>query len=411
MTAEQRFERSLPALLEELGESSLPDYRDSLLGRTAAMRQRPAWTFPERWIPVDITMRRVTVAPFNWRLLALAALLVLAGVAIAIVGAAANRRLPAPPYGPAANGLIAYAEMGDIYLGDPATGDSSPIISGFEVDQFPGFSRDGTKMGFVRMAPFVGHYLMEANADGSDIHKVTPQPFDAISAGDVTGDNRFEVVASEVDGRSTLSIIDIAHGSVRILDVGMPAMEPRFRPPDGREILFERGNGDHAMYLVDIDGGTPRRLALGGGPMYSPDGSRIAYFIIENRPNSTEILKVRLHVMNADGTDDRILADEAGIWYQNPREWSPDGSSVLVIRGYHDGRRTLAVVPADGSGLGVEYMVPIVGDWGPTGWSPDGRFIYFAGDEATEATLIDTLKGSTRPVPLWYTSAWQRLGR
>jgi hypothetical protein len=46
---------------------------------------------------------------------------------------------------------------------------------------------------------------------------------------------------------------------------------------------------------------------------------------------------------------------------------------------------------------------------GPAGWSPDGRFIYFAGDEATEATLIDTLDGSMRTVPLWYTSAWQRL--
>jgi hypothetical protein len=46
---------------------------------------------------------------------------------------------------------------------------------------------------------------------------------------------------------------------------------------------------------------------------------------------------------------------------------------------------------------------------GARGLVPDGRFIYIAGDEATEATLIDTLDGSMRTVPLWYTSAWQRL--
>ena len=95
----------------------------TIVRQIEASPQRPAWAFPERWIPMDATMRRIPVAPINWRLLALAALLVVAAVAIAIVAAGTSRRLPVPPYGPAANGLIAFERDGDIYLGDPFNGD------------------------------------------------------------------------------------------------------------------------------------------------------------------------------------------------------------------------------------------------------------------------------------------------
>ena len=36
-----------------------PDYRDDLIRRTARTRQRPAWTFIERWLPMSV----ITVAP------------------------------------------------------------------------------------------------------------------------------------------------------------------------------------------------------------------------------------------------------------------------------------------------------------------------------------------------------------
>jgi hypothetical protein len=42
----------------------------------------------------------------------------------------------------------------------------------------------------------------------------------------------------------------------------------------------------------------------------------------------------------------------------------------LRIRGYREETRTLAVVTVDGSGLGVEYEVPIVGGWGPRAGPP-----------------------------------------
>ena len=405
MTADQRFEQDLPALLTDLVMPAVPSYRDEIVRQIEASPQRPAWTFPERWIPMDTAMRRLPVAPINWRLIALAALLVVAVVAIAIVAAGANRRLPAPPYGLAVNGLIAYAEKGDVYLGDPVTGDTRQITKGPEVDGGVYFSRDGTRLVIFRESPPgspLPFDMLIANPDGSGLFKLTDSPLVDGHGGDWSGDGRWFVMSSEIEGRATMTLFDLDSRTSRILDMGMPAENPIFRPPDGLEILF--WSDDDQMYVVDLHGGTPRRLAQGGGHWYSPDGSRIAYFVQENRPNSGEILKVRLHVMNADGTNDQLLADKPDIWYQNPRGWSPDGLRVLVIRGYHDGRRVLAVVPADRSGTGVEYAVPIAidDDWGNTGWSPDGRFIYFASEKATEATLIDTLDRSMRPMPLWY---------
>ena len=75
----------------------------------------------------DITTAR---APFRTAAVAadrhrssLIALLVAA--ALAYVGS--QRRVPAP-FGPARNGLIPYASNGDIYLGDPITGQTRLLV-------------------------------------------------------------------------------------------------------------------------------------------------------------------------------------------------------------------------------------------------------------------------------------------
>ena len=56
MTTDRRFESDLSDLLAELAPRRTPDYRDDVVRQTARTRQRPAWTFPERWLPVDLTM-------------------------------------------------------------------------------------------------------------------------------------------------------------------------------------------------------------------------------------------------------------------------------------------------------------------------------------------------------------------
>jgi len=407
MTSGRTREPDVASLLADLAMESTPSYRDDIVQRTARTRQRPAWMFPERWLPVDTTTQRVSIMPVRWRaigvLLVLAALLIATLVAVSV---ATERRLPAPPYGPAANGLIAYEADGDIFLGDPTNGASRPIVSGSDDDMSPSFSRDGTHLFFLRAASATANHLMVAKADGSDVRVITPEPFIGISGGDWSGDGRNLLIASVVNFRPSISIVDVADGSVRTLDVGMSAWEPTFRPPDGRQIAFHVGEGSGAaVYVVDTDGGLPVKLADGGGATYSPDGSRIAY----GRSYQPEVERNETRVMDADGSNDHIVGDRPDIQYQGTSVWSPDGRTLLVFRATDDGRLLLANVPADGSGPGEEFDVGFYG-FGGLGWSPDGnQVVTLSAHPGAQATLLNLVDGSSRIVPSWYTASWQRL--
>jgi Tol biopolymer transport system component len=404
MSEVRRFDRDLPGQLADLAMPKVPSYRDDIVLLTGRTRQRPAWTFPERWLLVDISTQRVWIAPIRWRPIALLLLVALLAAAVLAFGIGSQRHLPAP-YGPAGNGLIAYTTNGDIYLGDPATGTSRAIVSGPELDLVPAFSRDGTHLFFLRMVRYSGYQLMIANADGSGIRRITPLMFTDVTGGDWSGDGRFVLIASWIDSESRISIVDVEDGSVRTFDLGMSARDPTFRPPDGRQIAFTVGeDSSAAVYVADRDGGHPRRLASGGGPVYSPDGSQIAY----GRSYQPELEMNETRVMNADGTNDRVVGDRPDIQYQGTPVWSPDGTKLLLFRVTRR-NQTLAMVPADGGGPGQEFSLGFRG-FGSLGWSPDGsQIVSTPADEDVEASLVRLDDGTIRRVPRWYIGDWQRV--
>ena len=93
MTAEQRLERDLPQILGDLSIAPYPDYIDDVLATTAQRRQRPAWTFPERWLPMDLVTERVRTPRLPWRaigVLAMIALLLATGTAPAEITKSRN---------------------------------------------------------------------------------------------------------------------------------------------------------------------------------------------------------------------------------------------------------------------------------------------------------------------------------
>ena len=71
MTSHRPFELDLPVLLDDLYFAGTPDYRDDLVQQIARVRQRPAWTFPERWLPMDFATKAMPGAPrIAWRIVA-----------------------------------------------------------------------------------------------------------------------------------------------------------------------------------------------------------------------------------------------------------------------------------------------------------------------------------------------------
>ena len=197
--------------------------------------------------------------------------------------------------------------------------------------------------------------------------------------------------------------------------------------PDGKTVLYSRGYVDKindtwadATWQVNTDGTKNRFLLLGGGAVWSPDGTRIAYVAASENPKGAQIF---VRYMDAEGATTQItrLTESPG-----NITWSPDGkwisftnfvpkSSDWAIdlpapppnakwtpapraadrlhyrgdrRGYTDpGFTHLFVVPADGGSprqvtrgdwsVGAAFDGMIVG--GSHSWTPDGKAILFDG--------------------------------
>ena len=63
MSTRDRLEQRLPSRLEELAAPRTPSYFDDVIHQTARTRQRPGWSFPERWLPVSVLTDRLATAP------------------------------------------------------------------------------------------------------------------------------------------------------------------------------------------------------------------------------------------------------------------------------------------------------------------------------------------------------------
>jgi hypothetical protein len=428
MTTQDRFDRTLPAVLDELYPAAMPDYRDDIFRATAATRQRPAWTFLERSLPVDITLARTPGPRFPWRTVGAvaAALLVLAGLIVAAV-VGSRPRLP-DALGPARNGLITYGVDGDIYV-RPALDAAPEVLIGEGDDSTPWFTADGTRLLFERSIDGRS-YLMTALADGSQIRQLVDDPLVSPSlAGSADGSS--VALINSIKGVSRLFVVRV-DGSAPTKEIELGDILPltvTFRSPDATELLLRgRTAGDAVdMYLVAADGsrieplGLPSRPGFGAefnnsGPSWSPAGSVIAYNAVDVRSGVTNF---RVHLLDPDGTNDRPLPGPSD---PNTMEgwpnWSPDGSHILVHRWTWQpgGEGWLAVMPADGSAPAREVGPRILGGE-ETGliavWSPDGSRVLMRAENTRQVFSIDPATGDYVELP-WNAEGlpeWQRLAR
>ena len=64
MSIDRAFVTSLERYLDDEAGEYTPAYADRVLAQTATTRQRPWWSSPERWFPMDLTVRPT---PFLFR--------------------------------------------------------------------------------------------------------------------------------------------------------------------------------------------------------------------------------------------------------------------------------------------------------------------------------------------------------
>jgi Tol biopolymer transport system component len=435
MIDDRRFEQQLPEAMVDLAATSYPAYVDDVLAITARTPRRPAWRFPSRWLPVELRLPSAGIRTQDLRpvlVLGLVLLLVLALIAVFI---GSRQRLPRP-FGPARNGDIIYSADHGAYIFDE-DGGSRLLFDGEGNEVGLTYSLDGTRIAFIRLLGGQ-EFLWVADADGTNQIQLIERPLVEPTGLVWSPDGRQIAIGPKIGGASRIQIVQADGSGSTILDkLPFPARDPVWRPPDGQELVV-RGwaRGRAQLYVVAIDGSTWRPIGPRGeglfnddqwdqqGAAWSPDGLRLAYNSIdaapgargyEAGPDHADDLRFQVHVIEPDESNRIIGGRDINVMESWP-SWSPDGSLIAIERWRWAGNSWLAILPADGSGPGLDVMFPTRFEpdkgWAYT-WAPDGTRILAFYDTSTKAVSIDVVTGGTEEIdwPLTERPAWQRLAR
>ena len=146
---------------------------EAALKRTARTRPLPAWRLPERWIPMQLTMRRSTLAN-AFPILVVLALLIALAVGLLLIGVGRpGPSLPLPD-GLAGNGRLVYVVGGNLVSANDGGVDVRTLIDSDRVLGEPVWSLDGTKFAFKAYTdPASSRQASVIVADADGTHQVT----------------------------------------------------------------------------------------------------------------------------------------------------------------------------------------------------------------------------------------------
>ena len=176
-----------------------------------------------------------------------------------------------------------------------------------------------------------------------------------------------------------------------VVHVNSPGGTPIAWSPDGTKLLLLVGRPAQSLYVLNADGTETRLAHVGAntlltGGAFSPDGSEVVYAVGPFALHTRSAIDV---VPASGGPPRRILSSTHRFFYA-PGQWthtlllspvfSPDGTQIAYFDGMGDHDNTLRVMNSDGSGS--HLLLKDMGKLspGPTNlaWSPDGRRLIFA---------------------------------
>jgi Tol biopolymer transport system component len=293
---------------------------------------------------------------------------------------------------------VPFEAPGDLVAVNPETGEERVLVEDLGLVHFARWSADGRWVAYETDVP-EGIELWVVSASQEPRLVATGGEPDLLSGFGL--DWIWSPTGAELAtiNDSTLSTIDLVTGETT--DLGSlrdDSFSAWAWSPDGTRIAFGASRG--ALYTVDVRSGERSLLVRLPGEalpsiwevLWSPNGAHIAVV------NQLEPDGWRLYVMNADGSNVRVLADDferAGV------AWSSDGTRLAYAEWSEPDRKLrIWLAPMDGSApaeIGslvascrFFYKCDLT-------WSPDGSRIAVETPQATAAFDVD---GSGEATPI-----------
>jgi len=154
----------------------------------------------------------------------------------------------------------------------------------------------------------------------------------------------------------------------------LPKMAPVFSPDGSRIAYTATASFGWNTWVVPVLGGEPREILPNAAALTWVDAQHVLFSEIRTGYHMAVATAAE---SRADQRDVYVPHTEGGMAH---RSWlSPDGKWVLVSEMDRVGWRPCRVLPFDGSSTG-QMVGPATARCTYAGWSPDGRWMYFSAD-------------------------------
>jgi Tol biopolymer transport system component len=191
-------------------------------------------------------------------------------------------------------------------------------------------------------------------------------------------------------------------------------VSPRFSP-DGRKLALDIDDGNqHDIWVYEMARDTLTQLTFDTAndviPIWTPDGRRIVFASDRAKPGGPR----NLYWVNADGTGDVTRLTDSPDDHR-PSSWHPRGTSLAFSATSGAPGTDLLILPMNGDAArGWTPGTPTVflgTRWSETApmFSPDGRFIAYASNEANGSTYDVYVRPFPGPGGKWRVSTDQGL--
>lgn len=440
MNERDRLDRMLAAWTDETWSPPPPAYLGEVLARTRRTRQRQAWASLERWLPMELTLRRPMLA-MPLRLLAIVlALLLLLVAALSVPLLFGAPSMPATVISEWGNGLIAFESSdGDIYVAEADGSHVRPFVTG-PANQFgPVWAPDGSRLAYFEEAdgsttsvPLATVHVVDAHGSDAKVlgngRKVTSplaaafdSPYVFTIYGLAWSPDSHTVGYTQQEPTEGLvphiETVDLEGSAPNLLTLDVEAWDPSWSP-DGEWLAFKGrrapDNGSQGVWVARPDGTGLRRVTTtqeadsdGRGfafsaPRWSPDGDTLLYYCCQGGFHDIWLAEL-------DGSSERrITSDLADEFWPS---WSPDGSRVAYELDPSDGGCCVEIwLTSPDTEPPARLGDQVFATTGPIVWAPDGTAILTRPDTLRGFVVVDVLTGDIRARiadPAGGTGAWQ----